>query len=54
MADMDNELMVTIMDFVYGLVCSGDLAMAKVLRVIILEKYKAKQLAVSIYCIFST
>ncbi|XP_077298400.1 guanine nucleotide-releasing factor 2-like isoform X2 [Arctopsyche grandis] len=45
MADMDNELMVTIMDFVYGLVCSGDLAMAKVLRVIILEKYKAKQLA---------
>lgn len=52
MADMDNEQMVNIiLEFVYNLVCSGDLAMAKVLRVIILDKYRAKQLVVSTYYI---
>lgn len=33
------------MDFAYQLLCSGDLTMAKALRVKILEKHAAKQLS---------
>ncbi|XP_069676852.1 guanine nucleotide-releasing factor 2 isoform X2 [Periplaneta americana] len=42
MSDLDNILLQTLMDFVYQLLCSGDLTMAKALRVKIIEKCNAK------------
>ncbi|XP_012151078.2 C3G guanyl-nucleotide exchange factor isoform X3 [Megachile rotundata] len=44
MSDLDDILLQTLMEFVQQLVCSGDLTMAKALRVKILEKHAAKQL----------
>ncbi|XP_033343846.1 guanine nucleotide-releasing factor 2 isoform X6 [Bombus vosnesenskii] len=44
MSDLDDTLLQTLMEFVQQLVCSGDLTMAKALRVKILEKHAAKQL----------
>ncbi|XP_031836839.1 C3G guanyl-nucleotide exchange factor isoform X1 [Nomia melanderi] len=44
MSDLDDTLLQTLMEFVQQLVCSGDLTMAKALRVKILEKHQAKQL----------
>ncbi|KAK0093216.1 hypothetical protein PV326_014033 [Microctonus aethiopoides] len=43
-SDLDDVLLQTLMDFVQQLVCSGDLTMAKALRVKILEKHAMKQL----------
>lgn len=43
-SDLNDELLQTLMEFVQQLVCSGDLTMAKALRVKILEKHAAKQL----------
>jgi Rap guanine nucleotide exchange factor 1 len=37
-------LLQSLMDFVYQLLCSGDLTMAKALRVKIIEKHNTKQL----------
>ncbi|XP_023315128.1 guanine nucleotide-releasing factor 2 isoform X2 [Trichogramma pretiosum] len=42
-SDLDETLMQTLMEFVQQLVCSGDLTMAKALRVKILEKHACKQ-----------
>ncbi|CAG5095229.1 Similar to C3G: Guanine nucleotide-releasing factor 2 (Drosophila melanogaster), partial [Cotesia congregata] len=44
MSDLDDVLLQTLMEFVQQLVCSGDLTMAKALRVKILEKHALKQL----------
>ncbi|KAK7793296.1 hypothetical protein R5R35_007622 [Gryllus longicercus] len=44
MSDLDDVVLQTLMEFVYQLLCSGDLTMAKALRVKILEKYNAKKL----------
>ncbi|XP_043276526.1 guanine nucleotide-releasing factor 2 isoform X3 [Venturia canescens] len=44
MSDLDDTLLQTLMEFVQQLVCSGDLTMAKALRVKILEKHAMKQL----------
>ncbi|XP_061928858.1 guanine nucleotide-releasing factor 2 isoform X17 [Apis cerana] len=44
MSDLDDTLLQTLMEFVQQLVCSGDLTMAKALRVKILEKHAVKQL----------
>lgn len=44
MSDLDNLLLQSLMDFVYQLLCSGDLTMAKALRVKIIEKCNAKRL----------
>ncbi|KAG7209272.1 hypothetical protein KM043_015388 [Ampulex compressa] len=44
MSDLDDVLLQTLMEFVQQLVCSGDLTMAKALRVKILEKHATKQL----------
>ncbi|XP_012350559.1 guanine nucleotide-releasing factor 2 isoform X8 [Apis florea] len=44
MSDLDDILLQTLMEFVQQLVCSGDLTMAKALRVKILEKHAVKQL----------
>jgi Rap guanine nucleotide exchange factor 1 len=44
MSDLDSKLLQTLMDFVYQLLCSGDLTMAKALRVKIIEKCNTKQL----------
>ncbi|KAJ8672768.1 hypothetical protein QAD02_004028 [Eretmocerus hayati] len=43
-SDLEESLMQTLMEFVQQLVCSGDLTMAKALRVKILEKHTSKQL----------
>ncbi|XP_032684143.1 guanine nucleotide-releasing factor 2 isoform X4 [Odontomachus brunneus] len=43
-SDLDDVLLQTLMEFVQQLVCSGDLTMAKALRVKILEKHSVKQL----------
>ncbi|XP_078044490.1 C3G guanyl-nucleotide exchange factor isoform X5 [Augochlora pura] len=43
-SDLDDTLLQTLMDYVLQLVCTGDLTMAKALRVKILEKHQAKQL----------
>ncbi|XP_015593863.1 guanine nucleotide-releasing factor 2 isoform X2 [Cephus cinctus] len=43
MSDLDDVLLQTLMGFVQQLVCSGDLTMAKALRVKILEKHSMKQ-----------
>lgn len=43
-SDLDDILLQTLMEFVQQLVCSGDLTMAKALRVKILEKHTIKQL----------
>ncbi|KYQ57485.1 Guanine nucleotide-releasing factor 2, partial [Trachymyrmex zeteki] len=43
-SDLDDILLQTLMEFVQQLVCSGDLTMAKALRVKILEKHTMKQL----------
>ncbi|EFN67862.1 Guanine nucleotide-releasing factor 2 [Camponotus floridanus] len=43
-SDLDDVLLQTLMEFVQQLVCSGDLTMAKALRVKILEKHTIKQL----------
>ncbi|XP_011339772.1 guanine nucleotide-releasing factor 2 isoform X10 [Ooceraea biroi] len=43
-SDLDDVLLQTLMEFVQQLVCSGDLTMAKALRVKILEKHTMKQL----------
>nr|XP_012228709.1 PREDICTED: guanine nucleotide-releasing factor 2 isoform X9 [Linepithema humile] len=43
-SDLDDVLLQTLMEFVQQLVCSGDLTMAKALRVKILEKHSLKQL----------
>ncbi|XP_072752959.1 guanine nucleotide-releasing factor 2 isoform X1 [Anoplolepis gracilipes] len=43
-SDLDDVLLQTLMEFVQQLVCSGDLTMAKALRVKILEKHTNKQL----------
>ncbi|XP_043475353.1 guanine nucleotide-releasing factor 2 isoform X2 [Leptopilina heterotoma] len=42
--DLDDKLLQTLMEFVQQLVCSGDLTMAKALRVKILEKHTAKKM----------
>lgn len=42
MTDLDNEVLQILMDFVYQLLCAGDLTMAKALRVKLLERYQAK------------
>ncbi|XP_016838232.1 guanine nucleotide-releasing factor 2 isoform X3 [Nasonia vitripennis] len=42
-SDLDDNLLQTLMEFVQQLVCSGDLTMAKALRVKILEKHACKQ-----------
>lgn len=39
---MDNEILQILMQFVYQLLCAGDLTMAKALRVKLLERYRAK------------
>ncbi|XP_063983968.1 guanine nucleotide-releasing factor 2 isoform X3 [Diachasmimorpha longicaudata] len=44
MSDLDDVLLQTLMEFVQQLVCSGDLTMAKALRVKILEKHQLKQM----------
>ncbi|XP_076755651.1 C3G guanyl-nucleotide exchange factor isoform X5 [Xylocopa sonorina] len=44
MSDLDDTLLQTLMEFAQQLVCSGDLTMAKALRVKILEKHAAKQM----------
>lgn len=44
MSDLDDVILQTLMEFVYQLLCSGDLTMAKALRVKILEKYNAKKM----------
>ncbi|PNF16330.1 hypothetical protein B7P43_G10833 [Cryptotermes secundus] len=44
MSDLDSLLLQSLMDFVYQLLCSGDLTMAKALRVKIIEKCNAKRL----------
>ncbi|KAK9498271.1 hypothetical protein O3M35_002943 [Rhynocoris fuscipes] len=41
-SDLEDSLLKVLMEFVYQLLCSGDLTMARVLRVIILEKYNNK------------
>ncbi|XP_046735450.1 guanine nucleotide-releasing factor 2 isoform X2 [Diprion similis] len=43
-SDLDDVLLQTLMEFVQQLVCSGDLTMAKALRVKILEKHLRKRL----------
>jgi hypothetical protein len=43
-SDLDSMLLQSLMDFVYQLLCSGDLTMAKALRVKIIEKCNTKQL----------
>ncbi|XP_024881447.1 guanine nucleotide-releasing factor 2 isoform X9 [Temnothorax curvispinosus] len=43
-SDLDDILLQTLMEFAQQLVCSGDLTMAKALRVKILEKHTMKQL----------
>ncbi len=40
--DLDDHLVELLMDFVYQLLCSGDLIMGKALRIKLLEKYLAK------------
>ncbi|XP_025190430.1 guanine nucleotide-releasing factor 2 isoform X1 [Melanaphis sacchari] len=42
LTDLDNEVLQILMDFVYQLLCAGDLTMAKALRVKLLERYQAK------------
>jgi len=44
MSDLDSMLLQSLMNFVYQLLCSGDLTMAKALRVKIIEKCNTKQL----------
>lgn len=44
MSDLEATVLQTLMDFVYQLLCSGDLTMAKALRVKILEKHNTKRL----------
>ena len=44
MSDLDSVLLQTLMDFVYQLLCSGDLTMAKALRVKIIEKCNSKNM----------
>lgn len=44
MSDLDSMVLRSLMDFVYQLLCSGDLTMAKALRVKIIEKWNTKQL----------
>ena len=46
-SDLDDTLLQTLMEFVQQLVCSGDLTMAKALRVKILEKHACKQMQVA-------
>lgn len=41
-SDLEDPLVQTIMDFIYQLVCSGNLSAAKPLRVTLIEKYNAK------------
>lgn len=43
-SDLDDNVLQTLMNFVYQLLASGDLTMAKALRVKILEKHSAKLL----------
>ncbi|XP_073979837.1 C3G guanyl-nucleotide exchange factor isoform X3 [Rhodnius prolixus] len=43
-SDLEDTVMKALMEFVYQLLCAGDLTMARVLRVIILEKYNNKQM----------
>uniref|UniRef100_A0A1B6CP57 CRK SH3-binding GNRP n=1 Tax=Clastoptera arizonana TaxID=38151 RepID=A0A1B6CP57_9HEMI len=43
-SDLEPTVLQTLMDFVYQLLCSGDLTMAKALRVKILEKHNIKRL----------
>lgn len=40
---MDDVIVKTLMEFVYQLISAGDLTMARVLRVVILDKYAMKQ-----------
>ncbi|XP_014251044.1 rap guanine nucleotide exchange factor 1 isoform X3 [Cimex lectularius] len=47
-SDLEEAVLKALMEFVYQLLCSGDLTMAKVLRVIIIEKYNNKILYYSI------
>lgn len=42
-SDLEDSVLKILMEFVYHLLESGDLTMARVLRVIILEKYNNKQ-----------
>jgi Rap guanine nucleotide exchange factor 1 len=44
MSDLGNLLLQSLMDFVYQLLCSGDLTMAKALRVKIIENCDMKRL----------
>jgi Rap guanine nucleotide exchange factor 1 len=43
-SDLDNTLLQALMGFVHQLLCSGDLTMAKALRVKIIEKCNTKNL----------
>ncbi|XP_054273628.1 rap guanine nucleotide exchange factor 1 isoform X3 [Macrosteles quadrilineatus] len=43
-SDLETTVIQTLTDFVYQLLCNGDLIMAKALRVKILEKYNIKRL----------
>ncbi|VVC29961.1 Hypothetical protein CINCED_3A024353 [Cinara cedri] len=42
LTDLDNKVLQILMEFVYQLLCAGDLTMAKALRVKLLERYEAK------------
>ncbi|XP_014274187.1 guanine nucleotide-releasing factor 2 isoform X2 [Halyomorpha halys] len=53
-SDLEDTLLKTLMDFVYHLLESGDLTMAKVLRLIILDKYNNKQLYYSMNTLLSS
>lgn len=53
-SDLEDTLLKTLMDFVYHLLESGDLTMAKVLRLIILDKYNNKQLYYSMNNLLSS
>ncbi|XP_025409590.1 guanine nucleotide-releasing factor 2 isoform X2 [Sipha flava] len=44
LTDLDNEVLQILMEFVYQLLCAGDLTMAKALRVKLLERYQAKMM----------
>lgn len=40
--DLEDQVVEMLMEFVYQLLCSGDLLMGKALRIKLLEKYLAK------------
>lgn len=42
-SDLDDDIVRAMMDFIYQLISAGDLTMARVLRVVVLDKYAMKQ-----------